>query len=212
MHNRHAILFPLLLALMLALLTFWINQTVLEQGPRLDGSNRHDPDYLLYNFVTTQTDAQGNMRFVLAAAEMLHYPDDDSTVLLRPRFTRYGAGKPYTQIQGLRGYVSGDGEEVEFVDNVKVIRQATAEKGEMQLLTERLLLEPNKDIAHTSAPVTITQAPKTVVTAVGMLFDKKNQTITLKSRVKAHYERPAAKQQVTSKLPKTKPNRPVKKN
>jgi lipopolysaccharide export system protein LptC len=109
--------------------------------------------------VTTQTDQAGKMRYVLAATEMIHYPDDDSTVLQRPRFTQYGVDKPYTQIQGLRGYVSSDGEEVEFVDNVKVVRQATADKGEMQLLTERLLIEPNKDIASTNAPVTITQAP-----------------------------------------------------
>lgn len=190
MPNRHAIIFPLVLALMLALVTFWINQTVLEQGPKLDGSNRHDPDYMLGNFVTTQTDAQGKLRYVLAAAEMMHYPDDDSTVLQRPRFTQYAVNKPYTQIQGLRGYVSSNGEEVEFVDNVKVVREATAEKGEMQLLTERLLIEPNKELATTSAAVTIKQAPKTVVKAVGMVFDKKNQTITLLNRVRVHYERP----------------------
>ncbi len=193
MPNRHAIIFPLVLALMLALVTFWINQTVLEQGPKLDGSNRHDPDYMLGNFVTTQTDALGKLRYVLAAAEMMHYPDDDSTVLQRPRFTQYAVNKPYTQIQGLRGYVSSDGEEVEFVDNVKVVREATAEKGEMQLLTERLLIEPNKELATTSAAVTIKQAPKTVVKAVGMVFDKKNQTITLLNRVRVHYERPRAR-------------------
>lgn len=206
MHNRHAIIFPLVLALMLALVTFWINQTVLEQGPKIDGSNRHDPDYMLHNFVTTQTDALGKLRYVLAAAEMTHYPDDDSTVLQRPRFTQFTVNKPYTQIQGLRGYVSSDGEEVEFVDNVKVVREATAEKGEMQLLTERLLIEPNKDLATTNAAVTIKQAPKTVIKAVGMVFDKKNQTITLLKRVKVHYERPQ-----TRSVAKFKTSKSVKK-
>lgn len=208
MPNRHAIIFPLVLALMLALVTFWINQTVLEQGPKLDGSNRHDPDYMLGNFVTTQTDAQGKLRYVLAAAEMMHYPDDDSTVLQRPRFTQYAVNKPYTQIQGLRGYVSSDGEEVEFVDNVKVVREATAEKGEMQLLTERLLIEPNKELATTSAAVTIKQAPKTVVKAVGMVFDKKNQTITLLNRVRVHYERPRARPVAKLNALKSTKNKP----
>lgn len=186
-------MFPLTLLFMMALITFWINQTVQEQGPRIDGSNRHDADYRLHNFVTTQTDVNGKLRYVLAASEMTHFPDDDTTVLQRPKFTQFAVEKPYTQIQGLRGYISSDGETVEFVDNVKVVRQATPEKGEMQLLTEKLTIEPDKDLATTQSPVTITQAPKTKVTAVGMVFDKKNQTMTLLNKVRVHYERPAPK-------------------
>ncbi len=192
MLTRSAIFFPLLLAVLLALITFWINVAVEQQGPKIDGSNRHDPDYMMNNFVTTQTDITGRLRYVLAAIEMQHYPDDDSTVLQRPRFTQYTTDKPYTQIEGLRGYVSSDGEEVELVDNVKVVRPAFEGKGEMQLLTEKLIILPNQDIAKTDSPVVITQAPKTVIHGTGMIFDKKNQTVKLLSRVKVHYERPDA--------------------
>ncbi len=210
MYSRYAIMFPLTLAFMMALITFWINQTVQEQGPRIDGSNRHDADYRLHNFVTTQSDVNGKLRYVLAAAEMTHYPDDDTTVLQRPKFTQFSVDKPYTQIQGLRGYVSSDGETVEFVDNVKVVRQATADKGQMQLLTEKLTIEPNKDLATTQSPVIITQAPKTKVTAVGMVFDKKNQTMTLLNKVRVHYERPAPKNMVPVK-PAAKSASPINK-
>lgn len=191
MISRSALFFPIVLATMLALLTFWISQTVEQQGPKLDGSNRHDPDYTMHNFVTTQTDAQGQLRYILAATEMLHYPDDDSTVLQRPRFTQYTVNKPYTQIEGLRGYISSNGEEVELVDNVKVVRQAFEGKGEMQVLTEKLWIFPKQDLVKTNAPVTIKQAPKTLITAVGMVYDKKAQTVSLLDRVKVHYERPA---------------------
>jgi lipopolysaccharide export system protein LptC len=202
MLTRSSIFFPLILAGLLAVITFWINLAVEQQGPKIDGSNRHDPDYTMHNFVTTQTDITGKLRYVLAAAEMLHYPDDDSTVLQRPRFTQYTTDKPYTQIEGLRGYISSDGEEVELVDNVKVVRQAFEGKGEMQLHTEKLLILPKQDIAKTNSPVVITQAPKTVIHGTGMIFDKKNQTVKLLSRVKVHYERPAL---VASKSSKAKP-------
>jgi lipopolysaccharide export system protein LptC len=192
MLGRSAIFFPLSLAIALAVITFWINLTVEQQGPKIDGSNRHDPDYTMNNFVTTQTDVTGKLRYILAAAEMMHYPDDDSTVLQRPRFTQYTTDKPYTQIEGLRAYVSSDGEEIELVDNVKVVRQAFEGKGEMQVLTEKLLILPNQDLVKTDSPVVIKQAPKTVITATGMVFDKKKQTLTLNKRVKAHYERPIA--------------------
>jgi lipopolysaccharide export system protein LptC len=199
---RSTIFFPLVLAIALAIITFWINLTVEQQGPKIDGSNRHDPDYTMNNFVTTQTDVTGKLRYVLAAAEMVHYPDDDSTVLQRPRFTQYTTDKPYTQIEGLRAYVSSNGEEIELVDNVKVVRQAFEGKGEMQVLTEKLLIFPNKDLVKTDSPVVITQAPKTVIHATGMVFDKKKQTLTLNKRVKAHYERPTG---VAPKITKTKP-------
>ena len=191
MFTRSAIIFPLVLAALLALITFWVSQSVEQQGQKIDGSNRHDPDYSMNNFVTTQMDETGKLRYVLAATEMVHYPDDDSTVLQRPRFTQYTTNKPYTQIEGLRGYVSSNGEEIELVDNVKVVRQAFEGKGEMQVLTEKLVILPNQDIAKTDSPVVITQAPKTVIHATGMIFDKKKQTVQLFKRVKVHYERPA---------------------
>lgn len=202
MFTRSAIIFPLVLAVLLALITFWVSQSVEEQGQKIDGSNRHDPDYSMNNFVTTQMGKTGTLRYILAAKEMVHYPDDDSTVLQRPRFTQYTANKPYTQIEGLRGYVSSNGEEVELVDNVKVVRQAFEGKGEMQVLTEKLVILPNQDIAKTDSPVVITQAPKTVIHATGMIYDKKKQTVQLFKRVKVHYERPAlVKAKVISKKP-----------
>jgi lipopolysaccharide export system protein LptC len=202
---RSAIFFPLVLAIALAIITFWINLTVEQQGPKIDGSTRHDPDYTMNNFVTTQTDVTGKLRYILAAAEMVHYPDDDSTVLQRPRFTQYTANKPYTQIEALRGYVSSNGEEIVLVDNVKVVRQAFEEKGEMQVLTERLVIFPKQDLAKTDSPVVIKQAPKTIIHATGMVFDKKNQTIKLSKRVKVHYERPTVAQPAIKKSDIKKP-------
>ena len=216
MLTRSPLFFPLVLALLLAIITFWINLTVEQQGPKIDGSDRHDPDYTMNHFVNTQTDTTGKLRYVLAAAEMVHYPDDDSTVLQRPRFTQYTVDKPYTRIEGLRGYVSSNGQQVTLVDNVKVTRQAFDGKGEMQIATEKLDILPNQDIAKTDAPVVITQAPKTVIHATGMIFDKKHQTMQLLKRVKVHYERPtgltAKKAKPTAKQPSSKPaSKPVAK-
>ena len=64
----------------------------------------------------------------------------------------------------------------------------------MQVLTEKLWIFPKQDLVKTDAPVTIKQAPKTVINAVGMVYDKKAQTVTLLNRVKVHYERPPAVQ------------------
>lgn len=187
---RSAIAFPLVLLMLLALVTFWINKTVQPQAPKLDGSSRHDPDYIMSNFVTTQTDINGDLRYKLAAIEMRHFPDDDSTVLQRPRYTQFAVGKPYTQVVGLRGYVSSNGEEVQLFDNVKVTRQAFEGKGEMTVDTDYLNIHPNQELVTTESPVVIRQAPKTVIYATGMIYEKKIRTVTLLHKVRAHYEKP----------------------
>ncbi len=193
MLNRSTIVFPLVLAGLMALLTFWIYQTVEEQGQKIDGSNRHDPDYMMENFVTTQTDIKGQLRYVLAAAKMTHFPDDDTTVLEQPKFTQYATDKPYTKIEGKRANVSPDGEEIEILDDVVVVRDAFKGKGKMTVLTDKLTVFPNQDLAKTDRPVVIKQAPKTVIHATGMVYDKKKKTIQLLKRVNAHYEKPIGK-------------------
>lgn len=188
--HRAAMTFPLALLIFLALLTFWISRTVQPPVLKLDGSSRHDPDYIMTNFVTTQTYPDGGLRYKLAAVEMRHFPDDDSTELQRPRYTQFAADKPYTQVQSLRGHVSSDGEEVKLFDNVKVTRQAFAGKGEMTVETDYLNIRPNDDLVTTESPVVIRQAPKTVIYATGMIYEKQKQTVTLLHKVRAHYEKP----------------------
>ena len=193
MSVRPAIIFPLLLLLMLAVLTFWINRTVQPPMPKIDGSSRHDPDYIMSNFVTTQTDINGSLHYKLAAAEMRHFPDNDSTDLIRPRFTQFAIDKAYTQLEGLRGHVSANGEQVELFDNVKAKRPAYAEKGEMTVDTDYLQIFPDQELVRTESPVIIRQAPNTIIYATGMIYEKKQQTLTLLHKVRAHYEKPLTK-------------------
>lgn len=193
MAGRPATWFLLLLLALLAALTMWADVAVQPPAPKKDGSSRHDPDYILHNFNTLKTDVQGNPQYMLAATEMKHFPDDDSTHLVRPHFTQYAANKPHTQIESQRGIVTSDGEQVYMMDKVRVVRVATRQKGEMTVLTEYLHITPDTEVARTDRPVTILQAPKSVAHANGMVYDKKNGTLTLSKRVRVHYERPATK-------------------
>lgn len=188
--TRTAIAFPLVLLGFIAMITFWINYSVQPELPRIDGSSRHDPDYIMSNFETIQTDINGDLRYKLEAVEMRHYPDDDTTELVQPDYMQFAVNKPYTRAVGKRGFVSSNGEEVELVEDVVVTRQAFAEKGEMTVETDFLKIRPNDEVATTDRPVVIKQAPKTVIYATGMVYEKKIKTITLLNRVRAHYEKP----------------------
>lgn len=207
MYGRHTIIFPLVVLVLLAAITLWIDRTVQAPVYKANGSKRHDPDYIVNNFVTTKADVKGDIQYVLAAAEMKHYPDDDSTHLERPRLTQYASGKPYTQIESQQGLVSSKGDIVQFIGNVKVVRQATADKGEMTMRTQYLKVVPDTEVATTDRPVTITEGPKSVVHAVGMVYDKKKRTIQLLNKVRAHYEQPpkGGKRNASAAAPRSAP-------
>lgn len=186
-----AIWFGLLIMALLTALSFWIERTVQPPPPKRDGSTRHDPDYTVHNFSALRSDAVGNPRSNLSGAEMRHYPDDDSTELIQPRYAIYAQKKQVTRIQSDRGQVSANGENVYFMDNVKVVREATAAKSEMTVMTSYLHVIPDKEIAQTDRPVTILQAPRTIITANGMSYDKKQGLLNLRNKVRVHYEKPA---------------------
>jgi lipopolysaccharide export system protein LptC len=138
---------------------------------------------------------------MLAAVEMRHYPDDDTTELIRPRFTQYGENKPYTQIEAQKGFVSANGEVVEFKGNVIIVRKAFEGRGEMRLKTDYLKVLPKTEFASTESDVVITQDPNTIIHGTGMIYDKKEKNFVLKKKVRVHYEKRNTKSS-TSLLPK----------
>ena len=198
--KRSAIIYPIVILSTFALLTAWINHIVQPPQPKLDGSSRHDPDYIMSNFITSQTDIKVNQQYQLAATEMKHFPDDDTTNLQRPHYTQFNMGKPYTQVEALRGYVASDGERVQLVDKVKITRQAFAGKGEMTIETEYLNILPNQDLVRTDRPVMIKQAPTTIIYATGMVYEKNEKTTTLLHSVRAHYEKPPIEPLVDNRI------------
>lgn len=205
MKGVSTIWFPLAILGLLAGLSLWVERVVQPPQPVADGSSRHDPDYTVSNFSTLKTNPKGDPHYMLAATEMVHYPDDDSTHLTRPRLTQYSIKKPYTQIQAQRGLTSSNGDNVYFMDNVKVVRGATRQKGEMTVLTEYLHIIPDKDLAQTDRPVSILQAPRSTARANGMEYNKKLGTMKLIGNVKVHYERPGSEAAPLKNPPALKP-------
>jgi lipopolysaccharide export system protein LptC len=170
-----------------AALTYWLSEAVQPPPPKLDGSTRHDPDTIVQNFSAMQLDPQGQPRFALAAVKMIHYPDDETTHLERPHFTRFNPTAAPLHALAQRGLLSKDGEEAHLYDNVTVIREAYGNKSELVLRTSYLHVMPNKELAVTDKPVTIEDAHMHI-TAVGLKLDSKSNQLQLLSRVKARYE------------------------
>ncbi|HUV98787.1 MAG TPA: LPS export ABC transporter periplasmic protein LptC [Gallionella sp.] len=176
---------PLLPLLGLLSATYWLNQQALP-GPAKPESKNHDPDAVMENFSATNLNEQGLPDFIMAATKLMHYPDDDSTTLDDPRVTMLSPGKPDIHITAEHGTISSKGEDMYLRDNVKVLRAASAQQGQMTLQTQYLHIAPNQDLADTDRAVTIVD-PNNIVHAIGMEMNSKTRILKLLSQVRSEY-------------------------
>ena len=99
----------------------------LRPTPR-DVSNL-DPDYIVDGLSASKMDAQGRLTHTLRAQKMTHYPDEDLTVLIEPRFVAYAEGEPPVTVTSRQARMSGNGENVYFEREVRVVRAPSGKHG-----------------------------------------------------------------------------------
>ena len=186
--TRFSQLFPLLLLAVLASLTFWLDQAVL-QGTTGSGTLRHDPDYIVDNIVVRRMDANGDVKHTLYAERMTHYPDDDSTHLVTPRFISNASARAPMSITSRTARVSSGGEHIYFETDVRATRAAYADHSEMVMETSFLHVTPDQHIARTDRPVTVTDA-HTVARAIGLELNSETRTVKFLSQFRGTYHDP----------------------
>jgi lipopolysaccharide export system protein LptC len=187
--NRLSHIFPLLLLAILATLTFWLDQAVQESAQSAE-NERSDPDFIVDNVVARRLDANGNVKHTLYASKMTHFPRDDSTHLVSPRFISNASANAPVTITSRTARVSSGGENVYFEDDVRAVRAAYENRSEMTLETSFLHVLPDDSIARSDRPVTITDA-HTVATAIGLELNSENRTVRFLSNFRGTYHDPA---------------------
>ncbi len=188
MKSRASSLFPLVLAIALAAVTFWLERTVQMAAPAPRDAARNDPDVIAQNINSIILDAQGRPETTLAAAKMVHFPADDSTELTEPRLVQLREKQPPIRVRADRGTVSKDGEEVRFYGNVVVTRDASRERPELRAETSFLQVFPHEKIAKTPERVVIIEG-RSRLAGTGMVANARTEQFTLESRVNGTLER-----------------------
>jgi lipopolysaccharide export system protein LptC len=178
---------PLILVALLAGLTFWLERMVQPVARVGDKVTRHEPDYIVEKLSAVSMNEKGTAAYTLSAERMMHYPDDDTTVLAAPRIVSYGAAKSPVTITASEAVVSANGEHVYFQDDVRVTRAAHGNYSELLVRTDFLHVIPDQNIARTDRSVTITDAA-TTVTAVGFELNNETHVMKLHSRVQGTYD------------------------
>lgn len=185
-------LFPLVLLTALTALTFWLRYATELPEIGHDGKHRHDADAIVTDGTLRKIDQTGKLLYTLKAAEMHHYPDDDTTDLTKPNLVYLSTKSPTVTLTADTAHVSQDADRVDLYGNVYIHRAATAKDEAMEGTTTQLTAFPNEETAFTKAPVRMTQG-KSWATGVGLQLDNKTQTYVIESQARAVLESRYAK-------------------
>ena len=102
---------------------------------------RHEPDFVVENFVGNTMDAHGVRRYHLTAKRLTHYPDDDTTHFVEPVLRQFRPDGSTTTTRADRGVMPGDGTEIVMTGNVHLTRSADGRSGGGEVVTDRLRIE-----------------------------------------------------------------------
>jgi len=180
-------LFPLLLMIALALLTFWLEQIVRKDAGPHPSLQRHDPDYIVDRMSLVRYDADGRVEATLVATKMIHYPDDDSTELIAPRMVQSKPNEPRVTVTANRGALSQDGEDVFLYDNVLLVRDGTADSPEARMRTEFLHVVRARSLVRTDRDIVISEDGR-MLSGRGMEYYNDSRQVFLRERVRGRFE------------------------
>jgi lipopolysaccharide export system protein LptC len=187
MSDRFGGWFPLVLLTFLAALTFWLDRIVQPSAGTQTNTVKHDPDYIVDGLNALRMDSQGRVKHTLRARRMTHYPDDDLTLLLEPKLVTFSEGQPPVTVTSRHARVSGNGEDVYFEEQVRVVRAPDAQQSELVLDTDYLHVIPDDNIVKTNQAVTI-HNDGAVVTASGLELNSETRILQLQGRVRSTFE------------------------
>jgi lipopolysaccharide export system protein LptC len=180
-------MFPLVLMVALAGLTFWLERMVREEEGLHPSLRRHDPDYIVDNLAHTRFNAQGVVESTLLAVKMLHYPDDDTIDLVAPRVMQTKPNEPRVTVTADRGALSQDGEEVFLYGNVLVVREGEPDRSETRMRTSFLHVVQAHSVIQTDRDVVITEDDR-VLSGRGMEYHNDSKELFLRERVRGRFE------------------------
>jgi lipopolysaccharide export system protein LptC len=178
-------LFPLVLMLALALLSFWLERAA-RQDPAQPGPLRHDPDYSAEQFTIVDYGRAGAPESTLRAARMVHFPDDDATELVAPRLVQTRPGQPRLELSAERGLLSEDGTQVFLHDNVVLLRPASTELAEARIESSFMHVLRERSLVRTDREVRISERGRSLV-GRGMEYDNEARTLALQAEVRGSF-------------------------
>ena len=167
--------------------SFWLLQDLENQDIVTQSTAVHEPDYFLENMVRTTTGEDGELRNILRATLVEHFPDDDSTELASPHLEIYNGAEQPWHVIAERGWISSGNDVVLLRGDVEIWRLDEGGRRAYEVITTELRVLPREQYAETDNPTIIVGADS-VTHAVGMRANFAHSRLELVQRVRSRYE------------------------
>ena len=183
-------LFPLLLAVILVLLTLWLEYLLAMLPAGRDPVNRGTVEYMAFDFIGTSFDANGRIDRHAFGKSMWQYPEDKRVFFTDSTLEQYSLGRKDLSIFTTSGLYNND-TGIAFLDGkVHARREPSAQHPLPATLdTTRLTVDTRKRTADTLAPAIYVEGGNRIDT-VGFHYADATQQYKLKSRVRMTYAPP----------------------
>lgn len=182
MNGRGHSFFPLIVLTIMAGVSVWLDRVTQQEQTIKTDKNRHEADFSAESLTLRRFDLAGKIQYILVADRMVHYGDDESTELVRPRLDYLNRPEP-VRIESEFATVSKDGATVVLTDQVLLRRAAHNGKPESTLRTDQMTVWPDDEKMRADKPVKLTQG-QTVITAEHMESDNIVGEVRLHGKVR----------------------------
>ena len=180
---RGAWLFPLILAVTMGGMSFWLNRiSHLEtEEVRL---NPKEPQYEMTGMQGQRFDQNGQLKERLSAQAAWQLPDSNELHFRQPEADIYRDGVPIYRVVAGQGRYDTGHKHLFFDDDVVLTQNAVGSRLAGRVETRQLQIDTGSQIARTQAPVKF-QYGLSHGSAVGFVYDHDQNFLNLHSRVKA---------------------------
>ncbi len=174
-------LVPFFFLLILAGLSFWLNEMV-QFNPE-STTPQHKPDAFAYNLQMLQFSEDGVLRYRLNSPEARHFPDDDSAEMDAPILTAYRDNEPPISVIAKNAVVSSNGDLVYLYNGTTISRPPFENRGALRAEMAHLVIEPAADFAFTNTDFVLYENDDSWVKSIGAKLFIDRSVIELQSRV-----------------------------
>ncbi|CAM5786665.1 LPS export ABC transporter periplasmic protein LptC [Castellaniella caeni] len=181
MKERLPGLVAILLLILLVLGTWWASDFALR-SIQVDPPRRltHERDSWSGKFTMVSTDAQGLATNRLEGTAMAHFPDTDSYDITQPRAVGHQPDSPVTVGTALTGTLDQHGERIVLKGDAHLRRLPDAEHKLLDVRSQQLTIEPNRDLVYTDLPALVINGNSTM-RGQGMRYDNRTRQLTVKA-------------------------------
>ena len=157
-----------------------------EQLPVVVDREGKKPDAYLRNFIITTMSEFGQPRYRLEAIYMEHFPQDDTSELVKPLLTVFRPDELPWYVKSERGVLKPLEDRVLLLGDVQM--EYLDDKGQsLRVLTKDLIIHPDQQYAETDQPVTIIDQHG-ITRAVGLRAFLETGRLSLLAEVRGEYD------------------------